>query len=91
VISTSRGCPHNCDFCYNSCTGIKYLNRPVEDIFDDIKSLNSSHIMFIDDNFIGNIKWTYDFLFKLKDLGITWNAAVTTKIGKHLDLLDLMA
>jgi len=47
--------------------------------------------MFIDDNFIGNIKWTYDFLFKLKDLGITWNAAVTTKIGKHLDLLDLMA
>ncbi len=91
VLSTSRGCPHRCDFCYNSCEGIKYINRPIEDVILDIKSLNSSHVMFIDDNFIGNPNWTYEFLLTLKNLNITWNAAVTTKIYHHLDLLDLMA
>lgn len=91
VISTSRGCPHKCDFCYNSCDAIKYINRPIEDVISDIKSLNSTHIMFVDDNFIGNLKWTYDFLLQIKDLGLKWNAAVTTKIYHHLDLLDLMA
>lgn len=91
VISTSRGCPHRCDFCYNSCDAIKYINRPIEDVISDIKSLNSTHIMFIDDNFIGNHLWTRNFLLRLKDLNITWNAAVTTKIYYHLDLLDLMA
>lgn len=91
IISTSRGCPHKCDFCYNSCAeSVKYINRPVEDVIVDIMALKTRHIMFIDDNFIGNPNWTREFLFRIESLHLKWNAAVTVNILNHLELLDLM-
>ncbi|MDD4689845.1 MAG: radical SAM protein [Eubacteriales bacterium] len=91
IISTSRGCPHKCDFCYNSCiNSVKYINRPIDDVVADIMALKTKHIMFIDDNFIGNPNWTREFLLCIKPLNLKWNAAVTVNILNHLDLLDLM-
>ncbi len=92
IISTSRGCPFQCDFCYNSCkAAIKtYINRPVEDILTDIKALKTRHIMFIDDNFIGNPIWTKKLLNEIKPLKLKWNAAVTSNIVDMPDLLDEM-
>jgi len=46
--------------------------------------------MFIDDNFIGNVSWTRDFLHAIKEFGLKWHAAVSVDIGAHLDLLDMM-
>lgn len=93
VISTSRGCPFRCDFCYNSCEAYKklYVNRDISEVIKEIKALGKKHIMFIDDNFIGNPKWTRAFLKELKPLGIKWNAAVSANIGEMPELLDEMA
>ena len=52
--------------------------------------MNSKHIMFIDDNFIGNPDWTYELLTRIKPMKIKWNAAATADIVNHLELLDLM-
>ncbi|NRT87034.1 B12-binding domain-containing radical SAM protein [Clostridium beijerinckii] len=92
IISTSRGCPFKCDFCYNSCAkSIKtYINRPIEDVIKDIKVLKTKHIMFIDDNFIGNPKWTKELLKEIKPLKLKWNAAVTSNIVDMPELLDEM-
>lgn len=92
IISTSRGCPFQCDFCYNSCEkSLKtYINRPIEDVINDIRKLKTKHIMFIDDNFIGNPKWTSELLKALKPLNLKWNAAVTSNIGDMPELLDEM-
>ncbi|WP_315070104.1 radical SAM protein [uncultured Clostridium sp.] len=92
IISTSRGCPFKCDFCYNSCTNTlkTYINRPIEDVIKDIKTLKTKHIMFIDDNFIGNPKWTKELLKKIKPLKLKWNAAVTSNIVDMPELLDEM-
>ncbi|MDV3425820.1 MAG: radical SAM protein [Bacillota bacterium] len=92
IISTSRGCPFKCDFCYNSCKdSLKtYINRPVEDVIKDIKALKTRHIMFIDDNFIGNPGWTKKLLKKIKPLKLKWNAAVTSNIVDMPELLDEM-
>jgi radical SAM superfamily enzyme YgiQ (UPF0313 family) len=92
IISTSRGCPFKCDFCYNSCKdSLKtYINRPIEDVIKDINALKTKHIMFIDDNFIGNPKWTKNLLQEIKPLELKWNAAVTSNIVDMPELLDEM-
>lgn len=93
IVSTSRGCPFKCDFCYNSCNSYSnfYVNRPIKDVIKDIKTIGKKHIMFIDDNFIGNPKWTKEFLLAIEPLRIKWNAAVTANIANMPELLDLMA
>lgn len=90
IIHTSRGCPFKCDFCYNSSQSRRYVKRPITDVIDEIVLMNSKHIMFIDDNFIGDIDWIKAFLKELKPLKLKWNAAVTVNIINHLDVLDLM-
>lgn len=92
VICTSRGCPFQCDFCYNSSSAYKgvYLNRPVEDIINEIKKLGTRHIMFVDDNFIGNPGWTKELIQQIKPLKLKWNAAVSANIADMPKLLDDM-
>jgi radical SAM superfamily enzyme YgiQ (UPF0313 family) len=95
TISTSRGCPFKCEFCYNSCAYVDYkiVNRPVSDVLVEIRTLPTRHVMFIDDNLIGNPAWTWDFLHALQaeHLSLKWNAAVSVNLVNHLPLLDLMA
>ncbi len=90
VVHTSRGCPFRCDFCYNSGNEQKYLNREIDDVIRDIKAVGTKHIMFIDDNFAGNPKWTREFLNAIKPMKLKWNAAVSINAAFDDELLDLM-
>ncbi len=92
IIVASRGCPFKCEFCYNSCDYVhhQYRNRPIANVIEEIKQLKTKHVMFIDDNLIGDIAWTRAFLEEIKPLGLKWNAAVSANIVNHLDLLDQM-
>lgn len=92
VVSAGRGCPFKCEFCYNSSANIRhsYFNRPIDDVLNDIRALGRSHIMFIDDNFIGNPNWTREFLHRLKPMNIKWNAAVSANVVEIPGMLDLM-
>ena len=92
VICASRGCPHQCEFCYNSC-GYQhhaYRARPVADIVREIDRLGSSHIIFADDNLIGNERWARELMAALRPLNVKWNAAVSVLIGRNIKLLDAM-
>lgn len=92
VVSASRGCPFKCEFCYNSTKNIRnsFVNRCIEDVVSDIEELKRKHIMFIDDNFIGNPKWTREFLERIKPMKIKWNAAVSANVADIPGMLDLM-
>lgn len=93
IMITSKGCPFKCDFCYNSCHGVirGHITRRIEDILADIERIQSNHIMFVDDNFIGDVEHTRKLLPELKARNIRWNAAVSSNIWSHEDLLTLMA
>lgn len=93
VVSTSRGCPFKCSFCYNSCLHIRdsYVNRPIADILAEIRFLRRRHIMFIDDNFIGNPTYTRQLMAAIKPLGLKWQAAVSANVADIPGMLDLMA
>ncbi|SCZ77747.1 B12-binding domain-containing radical SAM protein [Acidaminobacter hydrogenoformans] len=92
IISASRGCPFKCDFCYNSCENAQkvFITRPVEDVLESIRALRTRHVMFIDDNFIGDPDWTKRFLEAIKPLKLKWSAAVSSNIVDMAALLDLM-
>lgn len=90
IVHTSRGCPFRCDFCYNSAATRYYVSRPVNDVIDEIKHIGMKHIMFIDDNFIGNLDWTREFLKEIKKLNIKWNAAVSINVVNVPGLLAEM-
>jgi radical SAM superfamily enzyme YgiQ (UPF0313 family) len=93
VVITSRGCPFKCDFCYNSCDYVvnRYRNRPLQNVLDEIKSLHSRQIMFIDDNLMGNLLWFHEFLDSIKPLQIIWHGAVSANLVKYPDLIKKMA
>ena len=91
VVTTSRGCPNRCDFCYNSCLNRAYVRRPIADVLRDIQSLGTRHVLFIDDNFIGSPDYTRELLGAIRGMDLKWSAAVTTRLLDHPDLLDLMA
>jgi len=52
--------------------------------------VKSKHIMFIDDNFVGNREWTKAFMTAIKPLKIKWNAAVSINVAYDGELLDMM-
>lgn len=90
IMHTSRGCPFRCDFCYNSFGGHQYVHREIDDVIAEIKAIGRKHIMFIDDNFIGDPTWTRQLLEAIKPLGIKWNAAVSINVATIPCMLDLM-
>ncbi len=60
TIRTSYGCPFNCSFCvvHHIMNG-DYLQRPPEDVVDEIAQLKEDHIYFVDDeNFINKERMT---------------------------------
>jgi radical SAM superfamily enzyme YgiQ (UPF0313 family) len=53
-IETSRGCKLNCEFCsvskiYNK----KYIQKPINEVLDEIQKVSQKEIFFVDDNLIG--------------------------------------
>lgn len=90
VVLTSRGCPNRCSFCYNSCENRLYIRRPIPHVIADIQVLGTRHILFIDDNFIGDPAYTRALLGEMAGMNLIWSAAVTTKILDFPDLLALM-
>jgi len=93
ILCTSRGCPFRCEFCYNSSTYMQhdFRNRPIPHVLSEIQSMKTRQVMFIDDNFIGNIRWTREFIRTITPLKLVWHAAVSANIIRHPDLLDAMA
>ncbi len=93
IVVTSRGCPFQCEFCYNSCdyTNKKYRVRPVESVLNEIRALDKKRIMFIDDNLIGDPGWTEELIENIKPLNLFWHAAVSANIVKHPDLIKKMS
>jgi len=89
VIVSSRGCPFKCNFCYNSSDYISnpFRNRPIEEVLKEIENFGTKQILFIDDNFIGDIKWTKQFVQTIKNKNFSWHAAVSANIFYHKDLI----
>jgi len=53
-VQTARGCPMDCEFCSVTIfNGGKYRQRPVEEVLDELESIGSRLVYFVDDNILG--------------------------------------
>ncbi|MFW5976408.1 MAG: B12-binding domain-containing radical SAM protein [Bacillota bacterium] len=98
-IQTSRGCPHNCEFCsVVQMFGRKIRYRKSTRVIKDLKTINNTfdlnkkHVFFVDDNFSADENRTLDLLKNLKNLNIDldWSTQEEVNVYKKKKVLDLM-
>jgi radical SAM superfamily enzyme YgiQ (UPF0313 family) len=92
-IQTSRGCPHDCDFCAASKVyGRKYREKMDDQILQEIEHAKSVfpnvRYYFADDNFFVNRNSRKRLLERLAPLKIRWMAQTDVSIAEHDDLLE---
>ena len=71
-VSTGRGCPYSCTYCFNHSynklyknKGIMVRRRSIENVIEELKFINKKYkpkrFNFIDDTFIINHNWVFEF------------------------------
>jgi radical SAM superfamily enzyme YgiQ (UPF0313 family) len=97
-VETTRGCPHDCEFCaVTHAFGGKYRNRPVDEVDKELRSLKlferlfsiQRAVFFVDDNIIGNRAHARELLTRIADLKLNWFGQVSVNIARDDELLKL--
>jgi len=84
-LYAGRGCPYQCIYCYHDFMGQRYRHRSPESVIREIRILYEkykvTYFHFIDDEFVTNKTFVYEFCRLLKGLSkkigqkITWGCA----------------
>jgi len=97
-IQTSRGCPMKCDFCsVHTFNGSKYRQRPVEDVLDELETIEHDMVYFVDDNIIGYSKNSINRAKKLfkgmieRGIRKDWYCQASLNVADDEEVLKYMA
>jgi radical SAM superfamily enzyme YgiQ (UPF0313 family) len=91
-VQTTRGCPHQCDFCHvTHFFGKTYRCRPVEEVIEEVKRLDGEFVVFIDDNIAGNRHYAQELFARLKPLKKKWASQASMTLTRDPELLKLAA
>jgi len=89
----SRGCPHHCGFCYNQVFwNSRWRRHSSEKVVQQINNLAKKYdfnaIVFFDDNFTVNKKWTFEILDNISIRGIHIETRIDYIDEKFLNNLE---
>ncbi|MDD8044493.1 MAG: radical SAM protein [Verrucomicrobiota bacterium] len=95
TVQTSRGCPHQCEFCASSVVLTqKYKQKPAEKVIAEIERILTiwAHpfLEFADDNSFVNHAYWRELLGRLKGKGLRWFAETDLSVAEDDALLELM-
>lgn len=91
-VQTRRGCPYMCEFCLVSqMFGRKVRYRDMDNVVEELRSLPVKNLIFVDDNFITNKKYTLGLLRRIKPMGFSWICQASLDIALDEPLLKEMA
>jgi radical SAM superfamily enzyme YgiQ (UPF0313 family) len=91
-VQTTRGCPHQCDFCHvTHFFGKTYRCRPVAEVIEEVKRLDGEFVVFIDDNITGNRHYAKELFTQLKPLKKKWASQASMTLTRDPELLKLAA
>lgn len=94
-IMSSRGCPHNCDFCSVIVMfGREMRYRSRDNVIDEMRYQNPNYVFFFDDNFTINPKRTTEILEDMlrfpRSKRFNWSAQVDVGVARNRELVKLM-
>ncbi len=91
TVIANFGCTNKCEFCViNSFWGGKHTARRVENVIEEIRSLKSKRILFLDPSPTSNRAYAKEFYEALIPLRVQWAGLCTTDIEEDEELFDLM-
>jgi radical SAM superfamily enzyme YgiQ (UPF0313 family) len=95
TVQTSRGCPHQCEFCAGSVLLThKYKQKPVSKVLAEIDRIlriwDRPFIEFADDNSFVNHAYWKELLRALRGKGLKWFAETDLSVADDAELLGLM-
>jgi radical SAM superfamily enzyme YgiQ (UPF0313 family)/anti-anti-sigma regulatory factor len=89
-VQTTRGCPFNCDYCsVSQFFGHRLRCRPVAEVVEEVRSLEETFVVFVDDNIVGDPSYAKDLFKELIPLKIRWGSQASITIAKDPELLRL--
>lgn len=90
AVISSRGCPYHCAYCnLKQIYHDSFRTRPIAEVIEDIRQMNSKYFVFWDDNFFGDIDNAKKLMKALKPLKKRWAAQVTLERLSDTELLQL--
>ncbi len=91
TVEMSRGCSNDCDFCISHRFHPSYICRPIAEVIDEVRSLRSKLVFFLDPNLIGDREHAKEFFAELAKLNKWWVGCASLDIVDDPELLDLIA
>jgi radical SAM superfamily enzyme YgiQ (UPF0313 family) len=91
---TTRGCPFNCKFCTFSLNPLgqkrSYTERPIESVFEELKTITADIVLVSDDNFFTNLKRSEQLcnLIIEHKINKTFIVQARVDIAKHPRILE---
>ena len=100
-VQTTRGCPFDCEFCdVIYLYGRRARHKPVDQVLEEVavlERLGMTHVLFCDDEFVGDPRYAKDLLRSLIPLNNSFSrplyfvTQLTMNLSKDDTLLELMA
>jgi len=94
TVQTTRGCPHDCEFCAASKVLGPYRKKPVEAVVRDIEAIKEHwehpFIEFADDNTFIDKEWSKKLLKAITPLKIRWFTETDISVAEDEELLSLL-
>ncbi len=92
-LQTTRGCPHDCDYCVSAkIFGKQYRIKSIDQVSRELDAILAHfgrlHLAFSDDNLLANRGHTERLMEVLTPLRLRWLAQADAAIGEHEDLLE---
>ena len=88
-LQATRGCNYQCSYCSVAAFNAHTLRtRPVDEVIEELKTLGR-HVLFMDDNLMGDRAYALELFRAMLPLGKTWYSQAGLGMAFDDELLDL--
>jgi radical SAM superfamily enzyme YgiQ (UPF0313 family) len=97
-VETTRGCPHDCEFCsVTTAFGGGFRTRPLDEVESELRGLRSFEglltlkrcVFFLDDNIVSNRTYAKELFSRIADLDLNWFGQASVNIVRDKEILRL--